>query len=241
MGLGDGLSLKDLESNRVGEVYPSRKNKVFRAMVDGELVIAKVYAADRTRAEREYSVLTRAFDHGLRVPQPLSLHEFGILMELIEGDGAGHVFDVLWSEEPASAEVTIRRADFNRAISHWLADFHKAFAFKFTRGDSILKNFVVTPAGFVGVDFEEAVEGDPLNDLGQVCSYVLSADPPFTEAKFACAKEITSGYWRYSGLDRSGELGSKVAEALRYYSRFRRDGESLRQWASRIESEALLG
>jgi tRNA A-37 threonylcarbamoyl transferase component Bud32 len=236
----DDLSLDDLESVRVGEVYPSRKNMVFRVSLDGEIVIVKVYREGCGRAEREFSVLERASEKGLLVPRPIGLRDFGILMEFVEGDNAGAVFDSLWEEDPNSPDAVLRRADFVHAVSAWLAGFHRAFAFSFCRGDSILKNFIVGPKGLTGIDFEEAVEGDPLNDLGQTCSYVLSTDPMFTDAKFQCAKDIFAGYESLAGTDRSEELSSKVAESLRYYSRFRRDGETLRAWASRIETENLL-
>ena len=234
----DDLSLDELESVRVGEAYSSRKNTVFRARLDGEVVITKVYREGRGRAEREFSVLERASEKGLLVPRPIGLRDFGILMEFVEGDNASVVFDSLWDED--SVDAILRRADFVHAVSAWLADFHRAFAFSLCRGDSILKNFIVGPRGLTGIDFEEAVEGDPLNDLGQTCSYVLSTDPMFTDAKFRCAKDIFAGYESLAGTDRSEEFSSKVAESLRYYSRFRRDGETLRAWASRIETENLL-
>lgn len=234
------LSLDDIESMRVGEIYPSRKNRVFRASLDGEIVIVKIHQENGVRVEREFSVMDRAFKKGLSVPRPIALRDFGILMELVDGESAGSVFDSLWQETSESADLVMGRADFVRSVSNWLADFHRAFDFSLSRGDSVLKNFIVTRDGLTGIDFEEAVEGDPLNDLGQVCSYVLSTDPMFTDSKFQCAKDISSSYWRDAGMDRSGEISSKVAESLRYYSRFRRDGETLRRWASKIESGDLL-
>jgi len=228
-----------LESSREGIPYPSRKNRVFKAVVDGRRLVAKTYSAERAHlAQKELSVLQDCARRGVRVPGPMGLRERALLLELVEGVNAAEHLDSIWAaylsgDVAAEAAVTV----LVDGVSGWLAGFHRAFGFKTVRGDAILKNFVLGVDGVVtGLDLEESMAGDPMDDLGQLCAFVISMYPAFTEARFLLAKRFADRYWVLSGSDRPrSDLAPAVARALRYSSGFRKDASALVAWAERLE------
>lgn len=239
-----GLPQSDTETGRIeslreGDPYPSRKNTVFRAAVDGRRLVAKVYAAERSHlAAKELSILQDCVRRGVRVPGPIGLRGRALLVELVEGANAAEQLDSLWEAylagDLAAAAAMTGLVD---GVSGWLAGFHKAFGFKTVRGDAILKNFVLGVDGVVtGLDLEESMAGDPIDDIGQLCAFVISMYPAFTAARFALAGRFADRYWDLSGTGRArAEVGPAVARALRHYSRFREDAAELVAWAERIE------
>ncbi|MEW5748327.1 MAG: phosphotransferase [Candidatus Thermoplasmatota archaeon] len=228
-------SLDSLEKGRTGPMFQSKKNRVFRSTVAGESYVVKVYRGEwRERAAVEHGILVACRDRGVPVPEPLALLPGVIVMAPVEGRIAGDVFDclfaacrgdVLGSEQERLADLLVR----------WLASFHEAFGYGLARGDTILRNFIVTERGAVGLDFEEAARGDTLSDLGQLCASAMMADPAFTGAKIAFARRLADRYWAVSGQRRMGELDGAVTAAIRHYAQFRPNGKALLAHADRIE------
>jgi len=223
-------------------VFGGRKNTVYR--VDDRVgpAIVKVFSPERgDLAKKEFQMLEECIRRGIRVPKPLELRGLELYEECIEGTNASAVVDSVWSQylsgDPASRESVKAVID---GVADWLAGFHRAFAFHATRGDSILKNFIIGPDGSVtGIDFEESVleNADSLDDLGELCSYVMSMHPAFSSEKISLASAFADRYWALSGIRPDHErLSHAVAKALRHYGAFRADGDVMVQWALRLES-----
>jgi tRNA A-37 threonylcarbamoyl transferase component Bud32 len=234
------LTREKLESLRVGEPYRSRKNRVFRIRLEGSFAVAKIYAPTRIRlAQLEHHVLSKSYKGGVLVPRPLAIGNGTIVMEHVEGENLSDMFDRLWRADGDSINGRELRRLVTDGVAGWLAQFHRIIGFHEARGDTILRNFIVSGDQICGLDFEEAGHRDPLSDLGEVCANLLSMDPMFTARKFEMVRELSESYWHHSGSDRSAELSGAVASALEHYSAFRADGESLRVWANNLRTDGL--
>ncbi len=217
----------------------SRKNRVFRSSFEGRECVVKVYRGEwRERASLEYGVLRDCCDRGVLAPVPVALLDHAIVMGPVEGDVAADVFDRMFS--PGSPSTQEGREALADSLALWLSGFHSAFDSRLSRGDTILRNFIISPGGVVGMDFEEASRTDTISDLGQICASAMMTDPPFTDDKVAFASHLAARYWHHSGEDRSGDIGPAVSAAIRHYAPFRANGAELLACASRIDEGDIV-
>ncbi len=225
------ITLEDLEKARVGDVFRSRKNRVFKVVIGGDTLVAKVFPPDGSdRACSEHEILQACAERQIRVPRPVKLAGRALVMEYVAGRTASEALDAPGSD----AEHVLRD------VVDWLSGFHAADSSGMCRGDCVLHNFLMTSEGVVGIDFEEAHRGNPADDLGDVIASYLSMRPQFIEEKFAIAERVVSEYMSRSGRDGSGDIPLAVANSLRHYGAFRKDGALLREWADWIEREGLI-
>ncbi|MBN1677587.1 MAG: phosphotransferase [Candidatus Thermoplasmatota archaeon] len=224
-------TIDDLEKARIGQVYRSRKNRVFRVSIEGETFVAKLFPPGQDEmALHEYSVLQGCVERGVRVPRPVKLLGRSILMEFVEGRTAAEVTDA----SPDAIEPTLL------LVADWLSVFHKAHGLSLCRGDCVLHNFLMTSNGVLGIDFEEAHLGNPIEDLGQVIASFLSMRPAFTDGKMVLARRVVSEYMEGYGPDGNEAVPRAVSDALRHYAQFRPDGDLLNSWADKIGSRGLV-
>lgn len=239
MTMPSDLSLDTLERSRIGPLFRSKKNRVFKSDVGGKAYIVKVYRGEwRERASIEYELLKECRARDVPVPEPVALLEGAIVMVPVSGIVVGDEFDrmiVLRSGLVLTSEQE-RLAD---SLARWLTKFHLAFGLRRARGDTILRNFIINDEGVVGLDFEESSPSDTISDLGQLCASVLMTDPVFTERKIAFARHLADRYWTCSGQRRSGELGGAIASSIRHYAQYRANGQELLAYASKIENGSM--
>ena len=183
-------------------------------------------------------MLSECREKGVLAPLPVAIVEDAIVMEPIEGESVAEVFDGLFSHS-SGADLSEAQKELADNLAKWMSSFHIAFDFRLARGDAILKNFIVTPSGVAGLDFEEASPTDTLNDLGQLCASALMTDPVFTAVKNSFAGHLASCYWTRSGQNRADELAAAVSAAIRHYAPFRSNGSELLRYATRIENGEL--
>lgn len=221
------VSLGKLEEARQGPYFKSKKNRVFRSVLHGEVWVVKVYNRDWSdRASLEFEVLRDCRARGVAVPRPISLLEGAIVMEHVPGEHVSDLFDDLMSDL-SSPNLSDELSGLAESMAAWLSSFHTAFGFELTRGDAILRNFIVGPGGPVGLDFEESARADALTDLGQTCASALMTDPAFTEHKVLFAQQMSDAYWKRTGEDRSEGLPDAIEAAVRHYAQFRPNGIDL--------------
>lgn len=230
------VTLRDLENARVEPYFQSRKNRVFRASFRGKDYIVKVFRDEWSeRAHTEFEVLRKCKEKNILAPLAVKIVDGAVVMEPLAGEPVSEVFDALMTASSGS-NLSEGQAALADSLARWLSGFHAAFAFKMVRGDTILKNFLVTPAGVAGLDFEEASRADTINDIGQLCASVVMTDPPFTDPKMAFARRMARTYWMRCGRDRSGELDDAVSAAIRHYAVFRVNRKELLEYASELEN-----
>lgn len=229
------LSARQLEEGRLGEYFRSRKNRVFRASVDGKDCVVKVFREGLAdRAEHEYRILERCHGSGVPVPRPLALLEGAILMEHVPGVPVSMLFDDL--VEASGRELSQALVDLAVSLATWLHSFHSCLSFEKTRGDAILRNFLMTDRGVVGLDFEEAACEDTLVDLGVLCASALASDPPFTGVKLAFAGRLVDSYQGSVGRDISADMPVVISKAIRHYAQYRVNREELVEKAELLEA-----
>jgi tRNA A-37 threonylcarbamoyl transferase component Bud32 len=224
----------------VQEHFVSRKNNVVKIVKDGNTHVVKVFVGERLPlSQKEYDMLVACTSRGLSVPTPLRISDGMVMMSFVDGVNAGDVFDSISSGSSPNWSESKEALSLVNGLSSWLASFHRAFEWKTRRGDSILRNFIVSSGRVYGIDFEESRPGDPLADLGEACAWALSTDPMFTSQKLDFARNLVSSYSRFCGQDVSKSVPNMVADALEYYARFRRDNSEMRSRARVIRSRGL--
>jgi tRNA A-37 threonylcarbamoyl transferase component Bud32 len=190
---------------------PSKKNKVFRIETDGGNVVLKVFRTGK--AQWEFSVLEKALSRGLMVPEPYILVENLMLLEFIEGRTVSELLD-----QSLDSEYIV-------GVAKWFAKFHESFRkgeLTLIKSDSNLKNFLVSEYGVVGVDFELARIGNPIEDLGEACAYLLDTDPMFTAKKYELCRVFLRTYQEATGSRLVG-MSQSIASALKEAARFRKN------------------
>ncbi len=229
----------DLERHRVGEAFRSRKNRVFRVRTDGRIRVAKVYPTSGTESARaEFELLTRCVGLRLKVPAPIELSDRAIVMTYLEGTPVADLVDpILPSGDASRGQEQASLVSLSTGLANWLATFHRAFDFGLCRGDTILRNFLLSNDEVYGLDFEEAHRGDPIQDLGELCANVLGMRPLCGTVNFEFASNVANSYWKAVGESRMGDLAEAVALGLEHYAAYRKDGAVLREWACRFRKE----
>jgi tRNA A-37 threonylcarbamoyl transferase component Bud32 len=195
--------------------FPSRKNRVYRISTEiGELVM-KIFQTGRT--EQEFSVLREAFDRGLKVPEPYEVFENLLFMEFVSGcslcDSLNETLDPKYAAE----------------LAEWFGEFHESFRdgdISLVKSDSNLRNFLVSKRGIVGVDFEFAHTGNPMEDIGEACAFILDTDPIFTAEKYELCHTFLRVYQEATGADLAG-ISDSIAHALREAAHFRQNQRDL--------------
>ena len=228
----------DFEKFRIGDVFRSRKNKVFRISYEGRTLIAKVYPqSGGDSARREFEVLKKCSDLGLRVPVPIELAGSTIVMSYLEGSNMSELVDPLLDPDELVDSDSVNR--LVEGLAGWLASFHNAFEFRLCRGDTILRNFLLSDGMTYGIDFEEVHDGDPMSDIGELCASMLGMRPLFGPKNIEMTASFVNRYWKSIGRGRSSDLPESIAGALEHYARFRDDGMVLNNWSKKIRAEGL--
>jgi len=235
------FDMQELIDSQVRDPFFSRKNTVSPSVLDGGPVVVKVFAKDTaSRALNERTVLERCFEKGVSVPGVIAHRDNVLVMEFVEGETLSDALDDIWLTESLSGEEGRSRLDsIAKSLGVWLASFHNAFDYNIRRGDAITRNFILSQKKVTGIDFEESAEADVIDDIGEICSSVLSMHPMFTVEKTRFCKEIANSYFAVSGSQRMKGLESAVSRALRRYAPFREDGGLMIQMADDIDRKGL--
>jgi tRNA A-37 threonylcarbamoyl transferase component Bud32 len=188
---------------------PSKKNIVYHIHTDQGPLVVKIF---RTGNEgRESRVLVEAFQKGIPVPEIYGMAGKAIIMEYVKGPT---ICDVL--NDTLNPVLCVD-------LGVWFSEFHTAFKAgqrTLVKSDCNLKNFLLSKNGVVGVDFELARLGNPLEDLGEVCSHILDTDPMFVPEKYRLCKVFLDKYQEMTNL-RLSKVKSFVVKSLEETSSYR--------------------
>ncbi|MDH3365859.1 MAG: hypothetical protein OEM29_07670 [Thermoplasmata archaeon] len=235
------FDLQALVDARVDDPFFSRKNTVFRSTLDGSPVVVKIFAEDAIEgALKEYSILEGCHRNGVSVPRPIGLSGNALVMEFVEGETLSEILDRHWltgTDEGAKSRTHL--GSIAGSVGAWLARFHSSYDSRTRRGDAIVRNFLIGQKGTTGLDFEESSESDVIDDIGEICTSVLSMHPMFTEEKVEFCRNVVDSYFTTSGLARRADVPSAVARAMMRYASFRKDGSSMVAKAHDIELHGI--
>lgn len=126
----------------------------------------------KSQLDSERAAIDAALAAGLAVPRPLlslggKAGGWFLLLEEIEGENA---CDAINGPGPESNKHVVMRA-----VATWLARFHVKGGL--VHGDANLRNFLYTPSGACGLDFEAARKGDHVDDILEASYSLLHTDP----------------------------------------------------------------
>jgi tRNA A-37 threonylcarbamoyl transferase component Bud32 len=190
--------------------FKSKKNSVGYVILNNKPRVLKWYAPGfKKNMDTEYNILQKGVSI-LNIPNLIEIdREYNvIIMSYIVGKNLCDVInDTIMPRELKKKYVL--------GLAEWFATFHKHFSNNdrfIIRGDSILRNFIVTDRIW-GVDFEESRAGNPTEDIGSICSSILSTDPMFTNEKFLLCKWFIKSYKIYVKWN-VNNINNEIANAL---------------------------
>lgn len=202
--------------------FQSKKNVVIRlTMLSGgekveQPLVAKMFIADTY--DKEINMLRLCTRGHVRVPDILAARDGVILMEYVPGENLVDSLNRTFSKRTVEL------------IANWYHGFH-VFT-QSVKGDSILRNFISTKEGLVGLDFEEAGPGPWVKDIGGICASMLDTRPVFDVRKQALVWHLLETYLRLRGISTNPEtermFTDEIADALGRTADRRRNPELLK-------------
>ena len=234
-------NLHDLQKERIGDMFFSRKNSVFRSLCGEREVVVKVFTNDAADAAlKEYSVLETCRAKNVAAPTPIELKEAVIVMEYVEGQTLAEFLDAARRGSEVRANDYPQVQEVAESLGAWLADFHEAFDYTLSRGDAGIRNFIISCKGVVGIDFEESGDREVIGDLGEACASVLSMRPMFSHESEEFCRCMVETYASKAGPSRITRLNEAVACALERYAEYRDDGDEMVRKAIEIRKSGFL-
>lgn len=175
----------------IEERFNSKKNEVFKVKYfDGNMlkrVVVKNYLQPPMNMENEIYFLTELNNAGVPVPKIYFSEDRCVIMEYIEGKT---LIDALDEGEKNSERNHILKNQAQKYLLEDLVNWLKLFYYngKKITGNNIilmdihLRNFIIDK-NLVGVDFENCLEGRIEEDIGKLCAFIVTYDPPWTQWK----------------------------------------------------------
>lgn len=160
----------------------------------------------RTRMAKETEMLFVLKNGNAPVPKVKKVIGNGILMEYVSGPTLLDYF--AWQEQIhfQYKEPFIKHSTGALTmIADWMATFYNTNEIltgkKVILGNANTRNFIIRQELY-GVDFEDCREGYREEDVGSICAFMLTYNPPYTLWKKALVKEMMDLLICRLGIDR---------------------------------------
>lgn len=214
------------------EEFKSYKNQVFKVKTSGNnYYTLKVYQND----SKNLNSLTEAFNlkklelKGINIPKlffkssPDDPADY-LLLEYIPGRTISHLLEEL--DQDRDDKIN----EFKQCLENlgnWMASLHeiKENNGSFLKGDCNLRNFIWNGKKICGLDFEESTIGDPCQDLGEICFFLLTNSPPLTHLRMEMVDWFLKSYEESSEVkvrNISDFIAKSAKEAYRRRQNFNR-------------------
>lgn len=179
----------------VQKEFTSKKNNVGLVRFNGSICVFKRFSQQHVKnINRECNILSRYKDF---IYMPLLIEtDYDNKIVILKYIPGGNLCDIL-NDIRISLEEKQR---IIKILAEWFIAFHVSFRTKegsIVRGDSNLRNFLFTDRIW-GLDFEESRLGNSEEDIGEICSSILTTKPMFTQEKFHLCQQLISQYERSS-------------------------------------------
>ncbi len=218
------------------EKFISKKNTVAYVTIEGKPRILKWFVPGLKRQMNiEYNILKKGSSK-LNIPTVYEKDEKNnvLMMSYIIGE---NLCDIINNEKTTFDE----KKRLMILLAEWFFNFHNLFKKEdkfIIRGDSILRNFILTDRIY-GVDFEESRIGSIVEDIAGMCSSILSTDPMFKSEKFNLCKIFIETYTNLAP-GRILKVNDEIAYALLEKIQWRPDQEEiLRKFSKKIRESGL--
>jgi tRNA A-37 threonylcarbamoyl transferase component Bud32 len=189
---------------------PSRKNRVWIIETNVRPVVVKRFLAGR--CGNEFELLLRARNAGLDAPLPLAKSGDYLVTEFVPGETCEVLINQMFSSVASDG------------VGRWLALFHERLSDlgrNWIMSDAVPSNFILAGESIYGLDLEDAVIGDPLEDVGRMAASMLDTDPLFTPLKFDLCHRMIRSYERQSHTDIIEDVRPFISKHLRLDSKNR--------------------
>ena len=189
-GPKDSFSIVQLNSrkNLVYELNFKHKPKNYP-----KTIVLKLFRTDFV--EREYEILNKLKPQGLTVPNILYFKKPYLLLEKVEGENLSDYINYRLKSVKQLSElnevVKNELKDSINCLAKWLSIFHNnnligkndLNIIVLNKGDARLRDFIFQRSKKVvsGVDFEEAYEGNHIDDVAWICCSLLDTNPGIFE------------------------------------------------------------
>lgn len=171
--------------------FQSKKNSVSYVLYDNKPRVLKWFAPGFYKSmENEHNVLILGHSK-LNIPFAYEKDEKNnvIVMNYIPGR---NLCDVI---NDSSVDFFIKKKTISD-LALWYKNFHNFFKkdeTTYIRGDSILRNFILTDQIW-GLDFEEFRLGSIEEDISDLCISILTTDPKYTDEKYQLCRYFIEAY-----------------------------------------------
>ncbi len=188
----------ELSNAKVIKIFKSKKNTVYLITLNGKQCVLKIYSQDsESRITNELNLLS--FSKGYYAkPEILSfdLNQRFILMTYITGE---NICDLI-NDNTIPFE---KKSEIIQRLAIWFFHFHKSHSQNcnyLIHGDANLRNFIYNEK-IVGLDFEETHIANPIEDIANICTSILTTDPQYTIEKKELQQHFIKSYKKYSNLN----------------------------------------
>lgn len=184
-------------SYEVKESFKSYRNKVYKLEVSiGKYTLPAVlkYHTVKINAAHEAALLSYLATRKIQVPQCCELDDGIIVLEYLPGQTVNRLVQELdcgeWIEK----------------LAEWLSALHliKKQEGCLLKGDVNLKNFIYCNNKIYGLDFEEEKYGDYMDDISDICFFILTNTPSLVKEKSIIVRRFLKAYQLYSRHSLSG-------------------------------------
>lgn len=174
----------------IQKTFSSKKNNVFLSYVPDSYkpLVIKQYATSIHTLAYEHTLLTFLYEKGVRVPQIYYKGDDFIAMSYVSGLSLVEIIEELEKTFIATT-LSYHAKKIVVPLVTWLTHYYASIKTfdpsPVILNDVNLRNFILTPAGITGVDFEDCTAGDIETDIGKICAFILTYTPMFTSLKIA--------------------------------------------------------
>ncbi len=185
--------------------FDSKKNNVYLVRSNDvkfpAIYVLKKFSKEfKKNLQIEKDILTKLNELNLPVPKLYQHLEDCLFIEYIRGQ---NIMQIINNKISNGHRLTIN--ELNRIfeiLGAWFAELHyrsiNEEGMVILKGDCVLKNFIYNHKSkstkLFGVDFEESYLGSAHNDLGAVCSVILTIKPRFSKLNYELCKIFINSY-----------------------------------------------
>jgi len=229
-------NIKKYKGAIIQQNFDSKKNTVAYVTLGGKPRILKWFVPGfKRQMKNEYDIIKKGSSK-INMPSAYEMDEENnvLITSYIIGE---NLCDVINNEDTTTNE----KKRLMMLLAEWFVDFHNHFktadGFRI-RGDSILRNFILTDRIW-GVDFEESRPGKIIEDIAGMCASILTTDPMFIKEKFQLCKIFIEHYTKLAP-GRITSVNDEISYALLEKIQWRPDDEEiLRKYSKKIKENGL--
>ncbi|MGB9936123.1 MAG: RIO1 family regulatory kinase/ATPase [Methanobacterium sp.] len=164
------------EDFKIVKKFTSYRNEVYKIKLTSanntSFAVMKIYS-NASNCESEHKNLIKLKNNYIKVPNILGKYKNKLFLEYIEGNT---INDLLQKQD---------MGNWIEKFGELMSNIHKIEdkKGKVLKEDCNLRNFLWNNNQIYGIDFEKTTYGDPKEDIGNICYFLLNNSPSWTDQK----------------------------------------------------------